>query len=212
MDIYLTQENYKSLCEFFDINYQPIEDLHPNLTHFQNYIVFDRTGIPHTKETKEKISKAHTGKKLSDETKEKIKNINIGNKHTDDAKKKVSDSLKEQYANGTRTPHIFNHDDKWLESIKKHILGKKHATESIQKMREVQNGKIISQEQRDKIRKILTKERITKIINCKNCNKEFEIIVIKDSKNKNIKKYCCAKCSYAANSTRNKKKTDKKEE
>ena len=29
---------------------------------------------------------------------------------------------------------------------------------------------------------------------------------------KNIKKYCCAKCSYAANSTRNKKKTDKKEE
>ena len=160
-------------------------------------IELSNKGVKHTKETREKISKAHTGKKLSNETKEKIRNINIGNKHTDEAKKKVSDSLKEQYANGSRNQHIFIHDDKWYESIKIHILGKKHTPESIQKMRDVQKGKIISQDQRDKISKILTRERIKTTINCKRCNKEFEVTLIKDTKNKSVKKYCCKKCSYS---------------
>jgi len=120
MDIYLTQENYKSLCEFFDINYQPIEDLHPNLTHFQNYIVFDRTGIPHTKETKEKISKtkkldtsllgnkhavgnkSRTGQKQSGETKLKISQTKTGKKRppcSEESRKKMSESRKKYLAN-----------------------------------------------------------------------------------------------------------------
>ena len=51
-------------------------------------------GYIHTEETKIKISKAHTGKKLSNETKAKLSSIRKGKKHSKEWSNNISKSLK----------------------------------------------------------------------------------------------------------------------
>lgn len=51
-------------------------------------------GLKHTKETKEKLKKAHTGKILSKETKEKLRKANLGKKQSQEIIDKKINSLK----------------------------------------------------------------------------------------------------------------------
>ena len=66
-------------------------------------VVGSRLGREHTKETKEKLSKAHIGKKHTEETKAKMSKakqgntIWIGRKHTAESKKKMSESAKRRW-------------------------------------------------------------------------------------------------------------------
>jgi len=59
-----------------------------------------RLGAVLSQETKDKISKAHVGKVISEETKQKLKGLNTGNKfaagnkHTEEFKKRQADRLK----------------------------------------------------------------------------------------------------------------------
>ncbi len=78
------------------------------------------TGKKLTEEHKEKLSKAHKGKKISEETKKKLAETSRGNKntlgrhHTEEAKQKISDKLRERkYTYGTKiiclnTLEVFN--------------------------------------------------------------------------------------------------------
>ena len=156
-------------------------------------IELSNKGVKHTIETREKMKNSQIGKKHSEETKEKLSLINTGKKHSDETKNKVSNSLREQYSNGTRKPKTFTHNDKWRESIEK-LKGRKHDAESIQKMKDTHKGKIISNEQREKISRTLTMERIIITINCEICSTEFNLTIIKDGVNK-IKKCCSRSCS-----------------
>jgi 5-methylcytosine-specific restriction endonuclease McrA len=57
-------------------------------------IPFDRTGIPHTEETKKKLKEKRAGRKP-----------NLGHHHTESFKEKQRERLKEQWKNGKRKPH-----------------------------------------------------------------------------------------------------------
>lgn len=167
---------------------------------------YSNRGLKHTEETRKKIQNANLGKKHSEETKNKLRLINTGKKLTEETKNKISNILKEQYLNGTRKKHVFEHDDNWRKSVEK-LKGRKHNPESIQKMKEKHKGKFISEEQREKIRKALTKERIEITKNCENCDIEFKVIIVKDGANNNIRKCCCRSCSsILANKNSNKNK------
>lgn len=49
-----------------------------------------RTGVKHTQETKDKISRAHTGKKVSEEVRRRIGDFWRGRKHSEETKRKMS--------------------------------------------------------------------------------------------------------------------------
>ena len=161
-------------------------------------IEISNKGVKHTEETIDKIRIANTGKKHTDETKEKLRIINTGKKHTDESKKLMS------IANSGRKSRLGK---KLTEEHKKCISvankGKKHTDESIQKMKEKHKGKIISEEQREKIRKKLSLERIEKIMICENCGNEYVVTIKKDGVNK-IRRGCNRNCSaQIANKTKN---------
>ena len=81
MDIYLTQENHKSLCELFDLQYNPIEfeliEIQP--TKYMRGILHPSYGLKQTEEHKKRISlsckgihKGKTLKPLSDEHRKSV--------------------------------------------------------------------------------------------------------------------------------------------
>ena len=87
-------------------------------------------GYKHTKEAKEKMSKARTGVKkmpMTIEQKEKLRQAHLGKKCTAETKKKMS------------------------LSNPKHMLGKKHKPESLEKMRIAKIGKTTSDETKAKM-------------------------------------------------------------
>jgi hypothetical protein len=107
----------KNLSELFDIEYIEMDLQNPKIEPIQNYIVFDRTGIKHTEESKRKISdrqkvnmlgntngKSNKGKSwgnMSEEAKEKIRKSKCGKKRkpfSDEWKKKLSESRKKYLA------------------------------------------------------------------------------------------------------------------
>lgn len=51
-------------------------------------------GWKHTDEAKQKISDAHTGRKISDEQKQRLSEFHTGRKHTNEAKEKISKANK----------------------------------------------------------------------------------------------------------------------
>lgn len=104
----------------------------------------DRTGIPHSEETKMKISMSNTGKTVSESTKEKLRQINLGNTHSDQTKKKMRNA---------RLGKQLSEESK--EKVRQARLGKKHTEESLEKMRNVKLGKKrkpLSDEVKEKIR------------------------------------------------------------
>jgi hypothetical protein len=105
------------LCNLFDTDYNPEDYIgEPNVVPIQNYIVFDRTGIKHSEESKKKISDAQKismlgntngrftkGKtwKLSEESKLNISKGKTGKKRapfSDEWKRKLSESRKKYLA------------------------------------------------------------------------------------------------------------------
>lgn len=57
---------------------------------------------PCSEETKEKISKANSGRVFSEEHKEKLRQAKLGKKHTEEWKQENSKRMKEQWSNGSR--------------------------------------------------------------------------------------------------------------
>lgn len=57
---------------------------------------------PCSKETKEKISNANSGRVFSEEHKEKLRQAKLGRKHTEEWKKQNSERMKVQWSDGTR--------------------------------------------------------------------------------------------------------------
>lgn len=113
----------------------------------------DKTGVPCSAETKEKLRQAHLGKILDEEHKEKIRQARIGFKHSDEDKENM------------RQAHLgYKQSDEHKEKIRQAHLGFKHSDESKEKMREVWTeeakeklrssrlGKPRSEETKEKIR------------------------------------------------------------
>jgi len=102
MDIYLTQENHKSLCEFFDLQYKPIEfeTIRIQPTKYMRGNLHPMYGFKFSEETKHLMSSIRKGIIFSEETKRKLreagrKNKNfLGRTHSEEAKKKMSESAK----------------------------------------------------------------------------------------------------------------------
>lgn len=104
----------------------------------------DGTGIsrgPRSEETKEKIRKAHLGKKLTCEHKEKMRQNNLGKKHSEETKEKI---------------RLGNLGKILPESAKEKVrlaqLGRKHSEESKEKMRNIKLGKKHSEETKEKMK------------------------------------------------------------
>jgi hypothetical protein len=81
-----------------------------------------RKGKSHNEQTKKKIGDAHRGKTISTEQKEHLSKLNAGKSVTKETKTKISNRMKEQYANGERTPVLG-------------MKGKKLSKEAKEKMR-----------------------------------------------------------------------------
>jgi hypothetical protein len=125
-----------------------------------------RKGRKRSKETIEKIRNSNIGKKRSEETcinignskrgikqqprsiefKEKLRIANIGKKHSNETKEKLSNIHKKLYENGFVHP----------------MLGKHHSEESNQRNREKHIGKILSEEQKQKISEGLKRHYLNK--------------------------------------------------
>lgn len=104
------ENNFKvELLEEYPINILPsMENYWCNLLNAHNpnfgYNILPTSDfglITHSKESREKISKALKGRKLSKEHKEKCKTINIGRKHTEEAKVKMKMALHENVKKGS---------------------------------------------------------------------------------------------------------------
>ena len=100
-----------------------------------------RKGQKHSDETKAKIGKAHKGKTISEEQKLALSELYTGKPKSETAKKKLSNTLKEQYASGTR-------------QAAKGMLGKKLTNEAKEKIRKAHTGKTVSDETKKKLSKI----------------------------------------------------------
>lgn len=116
------------------------------------------TGKHHTKETKEKMSKASIGKPKSEEHKENLRKANFGKKLSENAKEKMKKAFEERkekglYVNGMKGKI---HTKEWKENMSKLNKGRKHSTETILKLKDKHKGKVITQEQRLKIKETLT--------------------------------------------------------
>lgn len=107
-----------------------------------------------SEESKKKMSKAHSGKKLTEEHKKKLsesrrgeKNHFYGKTHTDKVRKKISDTHKGK---------IISEEHRKI--VSECWTGRKHSEETKQKMREWNIGKKMSEESKEKMRKAKGKE------------------------------------------------------
>jgi group I intron endonuclease len=143
----------------------------------------DRTGIPMTEDSKQKVREARLGKKLSEETKQKMRDAKLGKKFTEEHKQKLRDAK-------IKNPMSLEHKEKLRlsnvgkqlsestkEKIRQHRLGKKASDETKKKLK-----RPCSEETKEKIRnanlgkkhskKSIEKMRLAKIGKLK--NKKYE--------------------------------------
>lgn len=117
------------------------------------------TGKKMSPETKKKLSLAHKGKKLTEEHKDKIRKSNTGKKLPEHVRKIISNihkgkKLTEEHKNKLKianTGRIVS--DKTIEKIRKIHLGRKISEETRLKMSKAQTGRIHSEESKYKISK-----------------------------------------------------------
>lgn len=102
-----------------------------------------RLGMKLSESIKGKISKAHTGRKLSSDHKSKISNSRIGAKLSDITKGKISKARK-----GVRGKPLT---DEHKEKLRQSKLGKKHSEEHIRKCAESRIGRKYSDETKKKM-------------------------------------------------------------
>ena len=156
----------------------------------------------HSTETRKKMSDARTGTIMSDETKEKLREVRkLQAPLSSEARKQLSESLKLAWKEGRKSNEGRVCTEETKARMSEASKGRKHSHESIKKMQLVQKGKIISENQREKIRRKLLKPRIEIIKECARCGKEFVLTVIENTKNTSTyqKNFCSSKCSYANN-------------
>jgi group I intron endonuclease len=115
----------------------------------------DTTGIPLSKEHREKISQSNLGRIVSDETREKIKMSSIGKIFSKDHKENLSLSHKgkpiSEKARQSRIGKI--HSEETKNKMRMSRLGKKMSEETREKMRQINLGKRHSEETKAKMRK-----------------------------------------------------------
>lgn len=98
-----------------------------------------------SQETKDKISATLTGHKRSQESIEKGRAKQIGQTRTDETKKNISDKRKELIASGWTVP------EEARKKIGDFFRGRKRSPEAIEKSRQAQIGKVLSDEQKAQI-------------------------------------------------------------
>ena len=101
MNIYLTQETHKALCELFDMKYKPISFEPIEL--IGESIPGWSKGLTLTKQHKQALSKSkkgkpspNKGKSMSEEQKLKISESNKGKTLSEEHRKKLSEASKKQ--------------------------------------------------------------------------------------------------------------------
>ncbi len=117
-----------------------------------------RYGVKHTEETKRKISKAHSGKKLSEDHIEKLRVASTGRLHTDEAKEKISEGLQGHVVTEETRQRISagNIGKEWSKEAREKFseartgegnprYGTKHSEETIAKMKASSKGRKPSQ-------------------------------------------------------------------
>lgn len=134
----------------------------------------DRTGLVHSDDTKEKMSKAKLGKPLSDhhkeaiknkmsteENREKMRNYNLGKTHSEESKEKMRQPRSKEARENIRKSRMGKkHTEESKEKNRQSNLGKKRSDETKLKMRLAKLGKPFSQEHKDKLRESKRKTNI----------------------------------------------------
>lgn len=118
------------------------------------------TGIKRSAETKEKMSKARRGKKLSPEHVEKLRqsNNNFGRKHSYEHVEKVrlANTGKKRSPEIVEKMRLINRGRKASPETKEKLrqvhLGKKKSPEAVEKTRQANIGKQVSEEARERLR------------------------------------------------------------
>lgn len=121
----------------------------------------DKTGIPHSEETKEKMSRTKLGKKCSEETKEKLRQANLGKKLSKETREKMRNRM---LGNTLGVGHVHSEETRAKMSLKTlsedhkeklrlSRLGKSHTKEAREKIRQGKLGKKFTEEHRENLRK-----------------------------------------------------------
>jgi len=100
-------------------------------------------GKTHTDEVREKISRAHRGKKrgpLPDHVKESLRRANLGRKMSDEARAKMSAAWEGRVIT-----------DEWRANLSKAQRGRKHSPEHVKNQADAQRGKKLSEEHKAQI-------------------------------------------------------------
>lgn len=116
-----------------------------------------REGLPHTEETKLKMSLAQKGKPKSPEHIQKIINNNKGKVTSEETKKKLSQVLtgrrwtdeQKQRVRGTRVG--WHHSDAAIQKMREAALGRQVSDETRKKLSDIGKGRKWTPEQRGKI-------------------------------------------------------------
>lgn len=108
---------------------------------------FRGPGYKHTEETKSKIAKSNTGKKLSDEAKRKISIGNKGRKHTEATLARMSKSHMGIPSWNKGLKGAYKHSEETLARMR----GRKHTKEEIEKQRAKTKGVPKSEEHKKKL-------------------------------------------------------------
>jgi len=132
-------------------------------------------GIKHSKETKQKMSKTHTGKRFSEESKNKMS----------EAKKNMTEETKQKMSE-THTGKILSEEHK--NKIGEANTGRKHTEETKQKISEAHIGRKLSEEHKKKLSEVannMSEEHRKKLSEAKRNSKKYKYY----SFNKDKKKY-----------------------
>lgn len=123
------------------------EELFTRLFEDSGYIIFNRkygvNGLKHTDSTKQKISQAGRGHKVSADTRHKISVANTGKERTAETIERQRNSVIQYYAN----PDNYNkHQKKCAEINRRRQCGKKLSEDTKQKISNALKGRKMSQE------------------------------------------------------------------
>ena len=116
-------------------------------------------GLTHTKEAREKRSRAHLGKTISKETREKMSRAQQGRTHSKEAREKLSHALRGHSVSKETREKIGaagrgrTHSEETREKIGAAHRGRTRSKETREKMSRAQRGRTLSPEHRAKLSK-----------------------------------------------------------
>ena len=166
MDIYLTQLTHQRLCEFFDIQYQPIE-FEPIL--YNGTVFKPPIGSKERKELwddpKHFYNSPEFRKKISDTVKKQMENPAL--------RKRLSEASKQMWLDPNSIFNTPEYRKKLIENNPRYWTGKQRSEETKRKLAEANLGKKQSEE--TKLKRIQTRKKNGKKPNykdstCPHCN------------------------------------------